>query len=72
MRRFQRRRVIDAITGHGDDLAISFEGIDDAQLLLGHCASEDRRRSHAFCKIGIPHAFELGTGEAPCCTDQLG
>ena len=29
MRRFQRRRVIDAIAGHGNDLAIGFQRIDD-------------------------------------------
>ena len=34
VRRLERRRVIDAVSGHRDDLAIGLERIDDAQLLI--------------------------------------
>ena len=37
----ERGRVIDAVAGHRDDLAIGLQGLDDAQLLIGHDAGED-------------------------------
>jgi hypothetical protein len=37
----QRRRVVDAVAGHGDDMAERLEGLDDLQLLLGPHARED-------------------------------
>ena len=41
MRGLERRRVVDAVAGHRDDLAVGLERVDDAQLLLGHDAGED-------------------------------
>ena len=37
----ERRRVVDAVAGHRDDLAARLERLHDAQLLLGHDARED-------------------------------
>ena len=45
----ERRRVVDAVTGHGDDLAVRLERLDDAQLLLGHDAGEDRGAFAGAC-----------------------
>ncbi len=39
--RFQRRRVVHAVAGHGHDLAVGLERVDQAQLLLGHHPGED-------------------------------
>ena len=57
VRRLQRGGIVDAVAGHGDDLAVGLQRLDDAQLLLGHDAREDgdgaaraapaRRRSSA-------------------------
>ena len=38
----QRRRVVHAVAGHGDDLALALKRCDDAQLLIGGDA-RDRR-----------------------------
>ena len=43
VRRLERRRVVDAVAGHRDDLAVRLERVDDAQLLLGHDPREHRR-----------------------------
>ena len=37
----QRRRVVDAVAGHRDDLAIGLQRLDDAKLLFGQRAGED-------------------------------
>ena len=37
----QGRRVVDAVAGHGDDLAAPLEGLDELQLVLRRDAGED-------------------------------
>ncbi len=41
MRGLQRRRIIDAVSGHRHHLAVGLERFDQAQLLLRHDAGED-------------------------------
>ena len=62
VRRLQRGRVVDAVAGHGDDLAIGLQRIDDPQFLLGHDAREDGHDLHALRQLGIAHALELAAG----------
>ena len=38
---FERRRVVDAVPGHGDDLAVGLQRLDQGKLLLRHDAGED-------------------------------
>ena len=47
MRRLERRRVVDAVAGHGDDFAVGLQRIDDAQLLFGH---DPREHGCAFAR----------------------
>ena len=44
----ERRRVVDTVASHGDDFAIGFERLDDAELLLGHDTGEDGDGFQAF------------------------
>ena len=46
IRAFDGRGVVDAVTGHGDDLVVGPQGIDDAHLMLGRDAGEDIRELH--------------------------
>ena len=41
--RLQRRRVVDAVAGHRDDVAVGLQRVDDAQLVLRRDARVDRR-----------------------------
>ena len=41
MGRLERRRIVDPIAGHGDDLAVGLQRVDDSQLLLGRDAGKD-------------------------------
>src|SRR5476649_624468 len=43
MRRLQRGRVVDAVPGHGHDLTIRLQRVDDAELLLRHDPRENGR-----------------------------
>jgi hypothetical protein len=40
--RAQRRRVVDAVAGHRDDVALLLQGVGDPQLRLGRAAGEDQ------------------------------
>jgi hypothetical protein len=39
--RFQGRSIVHPVTGHGYDLAVGLQGIDDPELLLGDDTGED-------------------------------
>ena len=48
MSRLHRRRIVNAVAGHGDDFAIGLQPLDDAQFLIGlRCAQISRRSGHA-------------------------
>src|SRR5262249_5607149 len=40
VRRLQRRGIVDAIAGHGDDLALRFQTVHDPKFLLRHDPGE--------------------------------
>ncbi len=54
----ERRGVVDAVTGHGDDVALGPQGVGDPQLGLGRGAREDQLLA------GAQDAVELGLGHA--------
>ena len=56
----ERRRVVDAVAGHRDDLATGLERVDDAQLVLGIDASVDADVADLLGELGVGHRFELG------------
>ena len=50
VRGLERRGVVDAVAGHGDDLAVGLERLHDAQFLLRRDAGADAHcRSCARC-----------------------
>ena len=64
VRRLERRRVVHAVAGHRDDLAVRLERLDEPQLLLGHDAREDAgRRSTRSCSAASSMRVELGAGD---------
>ncbi len=44
---FQRRRIVDAVAGHADDVAGALEDLDDLELVLGEDAGEAVRGDDA-------------------------
>ena len=63
VRGLERRRVIDAVTGHRHDLAVGLQCLDDAQFLLGQHPGEDGGGGDAAAQLGIVHRCQLGAGE---------
>ncbi len=43
VRAFEGRRIVDAVSGHGDDVSLCLEEVDELQLLLRRDAGEDGR-----------------------------
>ena len=56
---FQGRCVIDAVTRHGNDLAIPFQGIHDNQLLFGDDSGKDIYILYSRTKFRFGHHFQL-------------
>ena len=50
---FERRRVVDAVAGHGDDLAVGFERFDESEFLLRQHAGEDRGIGDAAAQVAF-------------------
>ncbi|EXI65151.1 MAG: hypothetical protein AW08_03423 [Candidatus Accumulibacter adjunctus] len=55
----QRRCIVDAVAGHGDDLATRLQRFDDAQLVLGRDAGEDGRRCDHLAQRRTGDALDL-------------
>ena len=53
VRALQRRCVVDAIAGHGDDLAVGLQRVDDAKLLFRHHARKDVDPVDTAAELGI-------------------
>jgi len=53
--------VVHAVARHGDDFAARLDGIDDAQLLLGHRPREDRCRAHTLGEFCLAHLLEIAS-----------
>ena len=58
----QRRRVVDAIAGHGGHLAPLLPGGDDTKLVGGRHARVHGDVSHIAFEIGVAHRLELAAG----------
>ena len=55
----ERRDVVDAIAGHGGDLAVALERLDDPDLVLGHDAREDVDVADGVAQRVVARAVEL-------------
>ena len=59
----QRRCVVDAVAGHGDDLAAGLQGHHQAQLVLRAGAGEDIDRQRSFLQALIVEGIDIVAGE---------
>jgi hypothetical protein len=55
--------VVDAVAGHGDDLAALLQGGDDAQLVFGRDAGIDGDVSGLLFEFGVGEGGEFGAGQ---------
>ena len=57
----ERRRVVDAVAGHRDDVTLGPERVRDPQLRLGRGAGEDQLPALAQeqVELGLAHRLEL-------------
>ena len=62
---FQGRGIVHPITGHGDDLLVCLQGIDDAQFLFWNHAGKDLDVAELSCQFFIRHSVEFGPGDNP-------
>ena len=62
MRRFERRRVIDAVACHRNDFALAFQRFDDQHFLLGADAGKEHFRAvEDGLQLGARHAAQRFT-----------
>ena len=61
----ERGRVVDAVAGHGDDVALALERADDPQLVLGIDAGEHAHLLDDRVELGVAHGAQLGAGHEP-------
>ena len=59
----ERRRVVDAVAGHGDDVAAALERLDDPQLVLRVHARVDPDVLDLRGQLLVGHRRELGAGD---------
>ena len=59
----QRGRVVDAVASHRDDVAVGFQGLHDAQLLLRCDAGADADGTHAFAQGFVIKGVHLIAGQ---------
>jgi hypothetical protein len=57
--RLERRRIVDAIAGHGHDIPAPLERVDDLQLVLWRHAREDRRLGRNPFPCGVVESRQL-------------
>ena len=63
VRAFERGRVVDAVAGHGDDLALRLQCAHDAHLVFGRDACEHTAALHLPRKFRVIRPVELRTGQ---------
>jgi hypothetical protein len=61
--RFECRRIINPIPGHCDNFTVSFQGVDQAQFLIGYDACEQVDRPDLMPQLSIVHVIELLSGD---------
>jgi hypothetical protein len=61
----ERGRVVDAVSGHGDDVALALERAHDAQLVLRVDAGEHPHLLDDRVELAIRHGAQLGAGDEP-------
>ena len=62
VRRLERGRIVDAVSGHGHDLAARLERVDDTELLLRHDPREHGRGTYAPSQLCFAQLLELFAG----------
>ena len=67
----QRRRVVDAVAGHGDDVLLFLEQVDEADLVLGRDARDHADVGQVAQQRLVAHGGELGAGERAAFDAQL-
>ena len=63
VRLLERRRVVDAVAGHRDDLALLLPCVDDADLMLRRYAGVDRDVLQLFVQLLVVHLVELDAAD---------
>ena len=66
-----RRRVVDAVAGHGDDVALLLERVDEQHLVLGRHAADDPDVVDAGQSVRVGQGGELGTEDGLAGDAQL-
>src|SRR5215813_14921659 len=63
VRRLQRRGIVDAIAGHGDDLALRFQTVHDPKFLLRHDPGEHIAAPEPVSERSIAELLHLIAGQ---------
>ncbi|MNS08425.1 hypothetical protein D3C72_398860 [compost metagenome] len=61
--RLERGRVVDSVAGHGHDLPVGLEGVDQGQLLFGTDAREDPDLRQPRAKRLRRQGVDIGPGQ---------
>ena len=56
----ERRRVVHAVAGHGHDVALALQDVDEADLVLGRDAGDDADVVDLAIDLVVGHRGELG------------
>jgi len=56
------QHVVDAVAGHGHDIAPALPGVDDADLMLRGYPGVDRNVGQALVQLSVSHAVQLHAG----------
>ena len=68
---FSAGRVVDAVAGHRDDVALLLEQPDQAHLVLGRHPRDDPDVVELAQQLLVAHRGELGAGDRPALDAQL-
>ena len=59
---FEGGGIVDAVAGHGHDIAPALPGVDDADLMLRGYPGVDRNVGQALVQLSVSHAVQLHAG----------
>ena len=68
----ERRRVVDAVARHGDDVALRAQGVGDPELRLGRAAGEHELSllAEEMVELRLAHPVELLAGDDRCAVGR--
>ena len=67
----ERRRVVDAVAGHPDDVALLAQDVDEVDLVLGRDTGDDADAVDLAHGFVVAQRAELGAGDRPAFDAQL-